>query len=144
MDICHSGFLNLMKDIENEGIQPQTWTFLAVLFGDDLTNNAKHILSQKQITLVIAKRSRRSLWTITSNEGKHYAWIQPNRFVCTCPSFVFGTMNRGSSPFCKHILAILICDSLMKGKSDNQPFKINEIDDEAFAEFLEKAMYEND
>ena len=142
MDICHSGFLSLMKDIETEGIQPHTWTFLSVLFGDDLTNNAKSILSEKQITLYVARESKRSIWCISSSEGKHYAWIQENRFMCTCLSFIFGSMNKGTSPFCKHILAIFICESLMKGKNENQPFKIMEIDDQVFAQLLEKSMYE--
>ena len=142
MDVCHAGFLSILKSIGENGIQPHVWTFLAVLFGDELTHAAQEILAKKSISLIIAKQSRRSLWVVLSKKRSNYLWIQPNRFICTCPSFVFSTMNRGQTPFCKHVLACFICKSLNSDDQDNLPYKILEIDDNLFSKQIEKVTWD--
>ena len=111
MDVCHSAFNAILHSIEEGGIQAHTWTFLATLFGDEMIKSTKELLSKETITLNIAQKSRRFIWTITSPKNSSYIWMNNSLFFCSCPSFYFRTLNNGKSPFCKHILAAYICDA---------------------------------
>ena len=142
MDICHVGFISLLHSIEKDGIQPETWVFLSTLFGDEMVKSVKELFSKETITLIIAKKSRRNFWVITSNKGIRCLWMDEKSFYCSCPAFLFRTMNNGKSPFCKHILAAYICNSLYKKDPHNVFFKIMEYQDEIFAEVMEKALTE--
>ena len=140
MDVCHSAFNAILHSIEEGGIQAHTWTFLATLFGDEMVKSTREMLSKETITLVIAQKSKRFIWTITSPKNLNYVWMNNSLFFCSCPSFYFRTLNGGKSPFCKHILAAYICDALNKNGGQNKPFKVTEIDDKDFAVLLGKAM----
>ncbi|EAY20460.1 SWIM zinc finger family protein [Trichomonas vaginalis G3] len=134
-----------MQDIEEKGLTPDLWIFLSTICGDKLVKSTKNILTKESITKNFARTTHRELWTVSSSKSSaNYIIISPKAFHCSCQAFKNNTLLNHTSPFCKHILTVYICKALYKNNPNTTQFVSNEIDDEAFARYLEKVFYDSE
>lgn len=141
MDVCHAAFLSLINDTAETGNLPQMWVMMQTLFPDSLVKNTRDLFSKETITHYIGKESRREIWTVSSNaSGLNYVMATPMCFHCSCKSFVFSVLKDGKLPFCKHVLAVFICNAFYQHQSNPNLYKDVEMDDVQLAKFLERSF----
>ena len=141
MDAGESGFNELMKKIEEDGLTQQIQLFLSVLIPQKLVARSIDILyNEPSIKCIIAQKTRRSFWTISSKKNKYIIFSDINTKFCSCKSYENNVVRKGKCPLCKHILTILICEALQK-KGDMSQFSIEEVDDTSFSEIIASDVF---
>lgn len=142
MDCCESGLYEVLKKIEEDGLTPVNKQLLSVLLPQNLLTRVYETLRDNAIQLSIARESGRSVWTITTKNGTYYQFIEPDNRYCSCLSFSNDVLKNGKIPFCKHVIACLICDSLRKrGAVEN--FSVKNMEDKEFSRFIGSVVMSN-
>lgn len=136
LDPGEAGFRSLIKRIEEEGITQQIQIFLSVLLPKSLVSRSINLLYKStSIKCHVARRSRRTYWTMTSNHHQYFILSDENLEFCSCLSYQNNVVKNGEYPFCKHILAIIISQALLR-KGNFCQISIMELEDEQFAEMI--------
>ena len=61
----------------------------------------------------VTSPSRGDLYQVKSANGiHHYICHVSPRYNCSCPFFQYGVMSREEALYCKHLLAVQLCDTL--------------------------------
>lgn len=142
MDCGEKAFYDLIKQVETEGLTDKIKIFLSVLLPKTLIDRSISLMiNSSAICSYEAQNSKRTMWTITAQDSKYYAFDDPGFKYCSCPSYSRDVIKDGRYPFCKHLLAIIIMKSMRKqGTTTDFPHKI--LPDEEFAMFFMKTTLE--
>lgn len=135
MDCCEAGFYEVLNKIEQDGLTPVNKQLLSVLLPQKWLVRVYEVLRNDAIQLTIASGSKRCMWTVTTKKGTYYVFIEPGNKYCSCLSFGSDVLTTGKLPFCKHVMACLICHCLWKrGTLDG--FSVKEMEDKEFSRFF--------
>lgn len=141
MDICQSGFQHLLDSISETGNTNTFMTFIEVFLPKQFVEKAQDIITNKSITDHYSAKTKREIWTITpqskgSNDLLYYVYLENDNYYCSCPSFTHDVIHQYQYPFCKHVLATLICKAYKKSQLQTLPFRIQQHEEEEFSNFL--------
>lgn len=135
MDCCEAGFYEVLNKIEQDGLTPVNKQFLSVLLPQKSLMRVYEVMRNDAIQLTTARGSKRSMWTVTTKKGTYYIFIEPENKYCSCLSFGSDVLKSGKLPFCKHVMACLLCQCLYKrGTTDG--FSVVEMEDREFSRYF--------